>query len=94
MPSSNTAHSRLGTLAETARFFQVSPRTIENWHERGYIVGYRTTSREIRFDLDEIELKLTTMPRSKMRDGRRRGRRGRVVVLPVVVEAVDVEAQS
>ncbi|WP_308799541.1 hypothetical protein [Agromyces silvae] len=79
------AARRLRERARTARFFEVSESTVDNWHSRGYIVAYRRGAGELLFDLDEIEEKLSTMPRSKMRDGRLRGK-GRVVALPIVAE--------
>lgn len=74
--------SRFAPRAETATYFQVSESTIENWHERGYIAAYRSGSRTLLYNLDEIEAKLRAMPRSKMRDGRSR-RMGRIVALPI-----------
>lgn len=71
----------------TARWFNVSERTIENWHAAGYITGYSDGTSTLLYDLDEIERALASRPRTQMRDGRRRGPSGRVVPLPIVPEA-------
>ena len=93
----NRTERRLRTREQTANHFQVTEQTVTNWHERGYIIGYKVDSRTILYDLDEIERALRFYPRSKMRDGRRLGSKGRVVVLPsppVRVPAVSDEARS
>lgn len=74
---------RLRTTAETARHFMVHPATIENWHGHGYVRAFRLDGTgPILFDIDEVE-RAFKVHGSKMRDGRRRGAKGRV--LPVVV---------
>lgn len=75
---------RLRKAAEAARYFQVSPTTIENWLHRAYIRAYRVEgNRSLMYDLDEIERAFKMHGPDKMRDGRRRGA-GHVVPLTVV----------
>lgn len=91
----NRAERRLRNREHAARHFQVTEQTVTNWHERGYIIGYKADARTILYDIDEIERALKIYPRSRMRDGRRLGSKGRVVVLsaqPVRVPAVSDEA--
>jgi hypothetical protein len=79
---------RFKSRAQTARYFQVSTRTVANWHAAGYIVGYKVNSGSIQHDLDEVEQALRTHPRSQMRDGRRLGTKGRIVTVttPVLIQ--------
>lgn len=77
---------RLRNLADTAEYAQVHPATVESWHGKGYISAYKlNNSGPILFDLDELERAFKTYGPQKMRDGRRRGAKGRVVPLAVVV---------
>ncbi|WP_062203985.1 hypothetical protein [Demequina salsinemoris] len=69
-----------------AHYFNVSERTVSNWHGSGYINGYRDGTGEVLYDLDEIEHALKVRPRTQMRDGRVRGARGRIVPMPVEAE--------
>ncbi|WP_345801938.1 hypothetical protein AAIB33_02185 [Microbacterium sp. AZCO] len=77
------AAARYRRLGETAKHFAVSERTVENWHERGYITAFRGADNRLYYSIEEIELALAARPRSEMRDGRRRGKHGRIVPLPV-----------
>jgi hypothetical protein len=87
MSDPNTpAPRRLVTHTAAAAHVMVSPDTIVNWHHRGYIRAYRLAGiRGLHFDLDEIERGFKTFGPGKMRDGRKRGARGRVVPVVVVV---------
>jgi len=80
--------ARFNPIEPTARLFQVSTRTIENWHEKGYIAAYRDGSGKLHYDADEIERALASRPRTEMRDGRKRGAKGRIVPMPVIDEVV------
>lgn len=75
--------ARFNPISPTARLFQVSTRTIENWHEKGFIAAYRDGSGVLQYDSEEIERALAARPRTQMRDGRRRGPRGRIVPMPI-----------
>lgn len=81
--------ARFNPIHPTARLFEVSTRTIENWHEKGYITAYRDGTGPLLYDSEEIERALASRPRSQMRDGRRRGEKGRIVPMPVVAEGSD-----
>ncbi|CAN7443282.1 hypothetical protein LJR042_002866 [Microbacterium maritypicum] len=90
MSETNTPAARRFRNAEgAASHFMVTAETLTNWHHRGYIRGYRIEGvRGIQFDLDEIERAFKVYGPSKMRDGRRRGAKGRVVAV-VVAEGGD-----
>lgn len=78
----------LRPVGETARHFQVSTTTIENWLHRGFIRAYRVDGqRTLLYNLDEID-RAFRVHSPKMRDGRRRGAKGRVVAV-VVPEGSD-----
>lgn len=62
---------RLVTQEAAAQYIKRSERTIRRWLGEGYITGYRTGPRSILVDLNEIDLRLRTMPASKMSDGRK-----------------------
>ncbi|GAA1161496.1 hypothetical protein F6W69_06045 [Microbacterium oxydans] len=80
---------RLHEADFTARHFLVHPNTIENWLSRGYIRAFRLNGTgPLLFDLDEIERAFKVYGPSKMRDGRKRGAKGRVVAV-VVAEGGD-----
>jgi len=79
------AQRRLRDGAGAARFFQVGTDTITNWLHRGYIRAYRIDGvRALQYDLDEIERAFKVYGPARMRDGRKRGAKGRVVPLVVV----------
>lgn len=81
----SVAPARLRNATGAAAHFLVSSTTIENWLNRGYIRGYRVDgSRQVHYNLDEIERALKVHGPNKMRDGRRRGA-GRVVRAVTVV---------
>ncbi len=81
-------HRRLFETVDLAREVQVHPATVENWLGRGYIRAYRVNGTgPILFDLDEVERAFSMLGPKKMRDGRRRGAKGRVV--PIAVVATD-----
>ncbi|KRB38817.1 helix-turn-helix domain-containing protein [Microbacterium sp. Root180] len=74
---------RLRTTADTARHFMVHPATVENWLSRGFIRAFRVDGAgPILFDIDEVD-RAFKVHAPKMRDGRRRGARGRVVAIVV-----------
>lgn len=74
--------ARYVTKAELAAHFQVSTRTVDSWHGRGFVTGYRDLDGAMRFNLQAVELAMRMNPFS-MRDGRKRGKRGVVVPMPV-----------
>jgi len=80
---------RFRSTAEAADHFKVSTRTILNWHEVGYITGFRASTGVIKYDIDEIEYALQRHSRAQMRDGRRRGPLGRIVPMPVTAEVAE-----
>ena len=90
MSSDNTpTDRRLRDMAGTAEYAQVHPATVESWHGKGYITAYKlNNSGPIMFDLDELERAFKLFGPQKMRDGRRRGAKGRVVPLAVVMNEV------
>lgn len=87
MSTDNPATRRLRDAASTAQFFQVHSATVDNWLGKGYIRAYKlNNSGPLLFDIDEIERAFKLYGPRKMRDGRRRGAKGRVVPLAVVAE--------
>lgn len=86
MSTDNPTARRLRDLAGTAAYAQVHPATVESWHGKAYITAYKVNNAgPIMFDLDELERAFKLFGPHKMRDGRRRGAKGRVVPLAVVV---------
>lgn len=80
---------RLHNAEYTARYFLIHPNTLENWLSRGYIRAFRLDgSGPLLYDLDEIERAFKLHGPRKMRDGRKRGAKGRVVAV-VTAEASD-----
>ncbi|WP_336628810.1 MULTISPECIES: hypothetical protein [unclassified Microbacterium] len=72
-----------------AQFFQVGEETVVRWRNLGYIRAYRLDGRRaLQYDLDEIERAFKTQGPRKMRDGRKRGAKGRIVRL-IVAEGSD-----
>lgn len=70
----------------TARHFLIHTNTLDNWLSKGYVRAYRANGAgPLLYDLDEIETALVRIGRRKMRDGRRRGARGRVVAVVTAV---------
>lgn len=74
--------ARYLSKAELAAVIQRSPRTLDNWHSRGYITAFRSSDGTLLFDLDAVELAMRMRP-FEMRDGRKRGAHGSIVPLPV-----------
>jgi len=56
--SSSKFQQRL-TTSELAEYFQVSPRTIQNWRDCGKIPFLRISARCFRYDLEDIEKELS-----------------------------------
>lgn len=84
----------VGHLPETIEHFLISDETLFNWHEKGYIKAYRPTGGgPLLYDWAEIEQALLDNP-GRMRDGRKRGPRGKVlpIQLPKVARAEAVES--
>lgn len=76
---------RLLPQPRLAQTVQVGTETVTNWLHRGYIKGYRVEgTRVLHFDLDEVERAFKIYGPAKMRDGRRRGAKGRVVRAVIV----------
>ena len=55
MPNSLTSRRRYVKLAEAAEYLQVTDRTIRQMIADGRLTGYRSGSRLIRVDLNEID---------------------------------------
>ena len=70
-----------------AAHLQISSRTADLWHSKDYITGYFDDDEGLVYNLEEVELAIA-MSNGRMRDGRKRGKKGRVVPKPVRVEAV------
>jgi hypothetical protein len=55
------------TRAQIARAHNVNPRTVGNWHERGFIVGYSVEGRSaLLFDPAEVADAVRTNPSMKV----------------------------
>lgn len=81
--TSTSSDSSFYTAEGIAKITLTHPRTVEGWHEKGYITGYRRRGGGvILFDIREVERELKRRPRTQMRDGRRKGDHGVVVELP------------
>lgn len=70
-----------------AAHLQINPRTVDLWHSKGFITGF-VGDAGVEYHLEAVELAMSMNPFS-MRDGRKRGARGRVVPKPVRAEVVD-----
>jgi hypothetical protein len=70
-----------------AAHFHINPRTVDLWHSKGFITGY-VGDEGIEYNLEAVELAMRMNPFS-MRDGRKRGKQGRVVPKPVQAETVE-----
>lgn len=70
-----------------AAHLQISSRTADLWHSKDYITGYLDEGGSLVYNLEEVELAIA-LSGGRMRDGRKRGKKGRVVPKPVRVEAV------
>jgi excisionase family DNA binding protein len=53
---------RLASLADSARYADVSARTIRRWISAGLLSGYRAGPRLIRVDLTELDAMLKAIP--------------------------------
>ena len=69
MPRNGTQHPRYATIKGTAEYADTSPDTIRRWIAAGHLTPFRSGSRFLRVDLNEVrERLLIEMPSVKGRD--------------------------
>ncbi len=55
MQKTTAAPARRATSQQVCDVYQVTPRTLQNWRDKGVIPFIRINQRVVRYDLEEVE---------------------------------------